>query len=163
MIRGDIVGDRETVARLEAGKARALGAAKQSIVRLTLELLAKVKRDKLTGQVLNVRTGRLRRSINQRVVSESNSVHGYVGTNVEYARRHELGFTGPEQVKDHLRLARKAFGKDLKFPVWQTVKSHTRNVNYPPRSFLRSALSDMEPRIRADIEAAVQREFRGRL
>lgn len=58
-------------------------AVRQSIVRSTLKLLVKVKREKLSGQVLNVRTGRLRRSITQKVIDLSNGVTGIVGTNVE--------------------------------------------------------------------------------
>ena len=49
-------------------------AVRQSIVRSTLKLLVKVKREKLSGQVLNVRTGRLRRSITQKVIDLSNGV-----------------------------------------------------------------------------------------
>lgn len=54
MIRGAIVGDRETIAKLGTAKERARDGVRKSVVRLTLELLRKVKAEKLSGQVLNV-------------------------------------------------------------------------------------------------------------
>lgn len=123
----------------------------QTIGRLTLKLLRRVKADKLTGQVLNVRSGRLRRSINQRIEgANSAQVAGLVGTNVSYGRTHELGYQG--DVREHLRLVKKAWGKELSTPVWARVPKHT--VNYPQRSFLRSAITEMEPEILADVRNA---------
>lgn len=151
MIRGYIFGQKETIAKLgklnEKGKA-ALG---MSVQRLTLKLLAKVKSEKLTGQVLNVRTGRLRRSINQRVERNSQGIFGKVGTPVKYGRAHELGET--VTVKAHLRTIKQAWGKKLRQPKVVQVREHT--VKYPERSFLRSALREMEPGIRAEMRRAL--------
>jgi len=151
MITGYIFGDKETIARLQAMPGKARVAIKATVQRLTLRLLTKVKMEKLTGQVLNVRTGRLRNSINQRVTETQSGVFGSVGTNVEYARVHEMG--GTVTVKAHTRLIKQAFGKPLRYPVWQTVKAHT--VKYPERSFLRSALKEMEPEIREQLQQAL--------
>lgn len=161
MIRGYLVGDKETVARLDRLKGSLRGKVKQSIVALTLSLLVKVKAEKLTGQVLKVRTGRLRRSINQRVTDAGTRIHGIVGTNVEYGRLHELGYTGPMAVKAHLRQIKTAWGKPLQTPKAVQVRAHTRQVNFPERSFLRSSLREMEPKIRDEIRVALQTEFRG--
>lgn len=151
MIRGYVFGDKETVAKLgrlnKAGKA----AIVRGVQRLTLQLLAKVKAEKLTGQVLKVRTGRLRRSINQKVTVTGNGVYGVVGTNVKYGRAHELGET--VTVKAHLRMQRVAWGKKMKNPRVVQVKAHI--VKYPERSFLRTALHEMEPAVRAAMRKAL--------
>ena len=146
MISGYLIGDVETIAKLDRITPAVKGKLKQSINSLTLKLLAHVKSDKLSGQVLHVRTGRLRRSINQRLMEDATLITGVVGTNVEYARYHEYGFNGDMHIREHLRKA-----KD-KFVV---VAAHTRHVNYPAHSFLRSALRDMEEEIKAGMGKAL--------
>lgn len=146
MLRGEVLGgDTERVLRAAADATPA--SLTRGIGRLVLRLLRKVKQEKLSGQVLNVRTGRLRRSINQRIEGANTArVSGVVGTNVDYGRKHEFGFTGQETVKQHLRNQVKAWGRDIE-PMQVTVSSHTRNVKLPERSFLRSALAEMQPDI----------------
>src|SRR5690606_2259671 len=68
------------------------------------------------GEPPHVLSGRLRQSITHQVEVGSNYVRGRVGTNVEYARRLELGFIGTD-----------AAG---------------RNVNQAPRPFLRPTLAE---------------------
>lgn len=46
---------------------------------------------KLSGQYLNVQTGRLRSSITHEVKKDGNGFYGKVGTNVVYAPPHEFG------------------------------------------------------------------------
>lgn len=154
MITGWLVGDAELVAKME-GRADAMQAGlEKSVQRLSLQLLTTVKL-KLSDDVLHVRTGRLRRSVNQRVSVEQTSVTGIVGTNVEYARRLEYGFKGTESVRESLRRITQAFGKPLKAPMTIKVRAHTRKVDYPAHSFLRSALAEMRPQIERDMAAAL--------
>lgn len=131
-----------------------------SIGKLVLKLQRDVQNSKLSGQVLNVRTGRLRRSIAQAVSSTEKGVIGVVSTAVEYAPIHEFGFSGTQTVQQHLRLIKQAFGRQLKAPVSVTVKQHSRAVNLPERSFLRSALADMRPEVMAELEAALSRTIK---
>lgn len=133
---------------------------KASMTRLCLKLVAKVKSDKLSGQVLKVRTGTLRRSVSYRVVDTPTELAGYVGTNVKYAAAHEYGFAGTVTIREHLRTVKQAFGKSLKEPTVATVRSHSRKVNLPERSFIRSAIRDMEPEIQSEIIAAIGRGIR---
>jgi phage gpG-like protein len=130
----------------------------RAVRRLAINLQGYVKDQKLSGQVLHVRSGTLRRSINQEVTQSGSVIKGIVGTNVSYARPHEYGFSGAVQVREHLRTITKVFGRPLANPVTQTVRAHTMNVNLPERSFLRSALKDFEPRILAELKAAASRE-----
>lgn len=136
--------------------ARLNKEAKITVGRLTLKLLTKVKQDKLSGQVLGVRSGRLRRSINQNVIANPNKIVGIVGTNVEYGRFWELGYSGSVSVKAHMRQIKMAFGKSIA-PKTVQVSSHTRNVNVGARSFLGSALRDMQPEIMSDLQGTVDR------
>jgi phage gpG-like protein len=158
-IRGEIKGDREVVADLRRFNAAARGEIQKGIGRVALKLLTRVKAQKLTGQALNVRTGRLRRSITQRIEASADEISGIVGTNVDYAAVHEYGFKGTVSVKQHLRLVKEAFGRPLKYPVWSTVRAHSANVNMPERSFLRSALADLKGSgaIEAEMNTAVAR------
>ncbi|MFX8565905.1 HK97 gp10 family phage protein, partial [Acinetobacter baumannii] len=66
---------------------------KVGIGRAVLKLQREVVQNKLSGQVLNVRTGNLRRSIDQVVTTEGSAVIGIVSTNVKYGRIHEYGFS----------------------------------------------------------------------
>jgi phage gpG-like protein len=155
MIKGWVVGDKEVVARLAAMPERLHAGILRTVMALCLTLQGKV-RYKLSDDVLHVRTGTLRRSITQRVDDSKDSISGIVGTNVAYAARHEYGFSGTESVKEHLRTIKKAFGKEIKGgSVTFSVRAHSRKVNYPPHSFLRSALAEMEPQIKAALERAV--------
>lgn len=158
-ITGEVKGDREVIADLRRFDAAARGEIQKGIGRIVLKLLTRVKAQKLSGQALNVRTGRLRRSITQRVEASANEISGIVGTNVDYAAIHEYGFKGPVTVKQHLRLVKQAFGRPLKSPVWSTVSTHTKNVSLPERSFLRSALADMKSTgvIEAELDASIAR------
>lgn len=143
-------------AKLSATVDRIDEEVRQSIARSTLKLLVKVKREKLNGQVLNKRTGRLGRSITQKLIELSNGVAGIVGTNVEYAPPHEYGFKGNVTVKAHLRMIKKAFGKSIS-PKQVNIKTHKRKVNLPEKSFLRSALEEMRKEIKQDLEVSIQR------
>ncbi|MGX2581625.1 HK97 gp10 family phage protein [Acinetobacter baumannii] len=152
MINYHVDGD----ANLSATVDRIDAEVRQSIARSTLKLLIKVKREKLNGQVLNKRTGRLGRSITQKLIELSNGVAGIVGTNVEYAAAHEYGFNEEVTVKAHLRMIKMAFGKSIN-PKQVNIKAHTRKVDLPEKSFLRSALEEMRKEIKQDLEVSIQR------
>jgi len=147
MIKGTVTGGQEVAGKLSSVAGRAREAIRKSVSRLTLELLVKVKRDKLSGQALNVRTGRLRRSITQRVTVSGAMIQGIVGTNVEYGKFHEYGQT----IKGELKQKRAALKAGLK-----PSRPMLGSGDLPPRSFLRSALNDMEPRIREEFAQAVK-------
>lgn len=172
MISGTITGDKEVSRRLRALPDGIRSRVVDSIGKLSYRLELKVVREKLKGQVLKVRTGTLWHSINSRLLTDKNAVVGVVSTNVGYGKAHEYGFSGPVTVKEHLRKIRtqgkmslrSVKGHDMK--VWTkkrgaltggvaTVAAHTRHVDLPERSFLRSALSDMRPEIMAELDRAI--------
>jgi phage gpG-like protein len=109
----------------------------------------------LSGQVLNVKTGRLRRSIFNEVTDTSTAVTGKVASSgdVKYAAIHEFGGKTPA----HEILPNKA--KALAFvmggkQVFAAVVHHPGSV-MPERSYMRSSLHEMEQEIRDGIRAAV--------
>ena len=158
MITTYISGDAELVRKFESIPARLRDELTVGIGRAALKLQREVVQNKLSGQVLSVRTGTLRRSIDQVVTSEGNSVVGIVSTNVKYGRVHEYGFKGTVSVRESLRQIKEAFGKSIT-PKTVTVRAHSRKVNLPERSFLRSALRDLAGAgvLQGEINAAVAR------
>ena len=133
-----------------------------TIKKLTFKLQAKIKNDKLTGQVLNVRTGRLRRSINAEFQELGDGlIQGLVGTNVPYAKIHEFGFNGEQQVKEYMQKRKQVFGRMLKDPIQVTIRAHVRKINLPERSFMRSALEELRPEFIEELQAATKRGLSG--
>jgi phage gpG-like protein len=117
---------------------------------LVVEYTAKA--EKLSGQVLHVRTNRLRNSVNRaKALTETeNSISTSVGTNVPYGRVHEYG--GAVNVPAHQRRLTMVFGRTLAAPKTIRVRAHT--AHFAVRSFLRSALREKLPTIRTLFEKA---------
>jgi phage gpG-like protein len=156
MIKGTIVGGDQVAAKFQRIQAQAMPKLTERIARVVTKLQTRVVASKLSGQVLKVRTGTLRRSIHNDVTATGGTVTGIVGTNMEYAAFHEYGFHGTENVKEHMRTIKQAFGKPLKSPKKITISAYARKVNYPEHSFLRSALADMRQEILVDIYSGVK-------
>lgn len=139
-------------------KLRAMDAAvRVALLRAVTEEAIRVQtrvRAKLTGDVLKERTHHLHDSIHFNVTNDANGVIATVGTDVVYAAIHEYGFTGTEQVREHIRRQSVAFGKPIT-PVEVSVRAHARKVNLPERSFLRSTLAEMATGIVERLEQAI--------
>jgi len=161
MISAWLEGDQETIARFTLFGANLRTQLEKKVRSLTMDLVKKVKEEKLSGQVLNKKEGRLSRSITPSFESTDTGFTGIVGTNVSYAARHEFGFTGSEDVKPFTRMMTQAFGKPVKSPRMIQVRAFTRKVNYPEHSFLRSSLNEMREDIRAEIEQTVRETTTG--
>jgi phage gpG-like protein len=139
-----------------AGGAR----AKLSEVMLTvaIDVTSYIKASKLSGQVLNVRSGRLRRSISASVETTGSAISAISGTNVSYARPHEYGFTGTVDVPSYQRMQTMAFGHPMQAKL-VTVKAHPMKLNVAEKSFMRTGLADKAPqeieRIRASMSELI--------
>lgn len=154
MISFTVQGDQAVVAMLHSKAPRVAAAVRTSVTRATFALVSYVKENKLSGQVLKVRSGTLRRKINGQVSETRNSITGQVGVRLAYAAAHEYGFDGSENVRAHLRTIKQAFGRSIA-PVTFEVKAFTRHVHLPERSYLRSSLREMTPEIQTMIREAV--------
>lgn len=155
MITVEVVGDKQLIARLTAMPDNIRSALVRKVRALALMLEAKVKGEKLSGQVLNVVTGALRRSISNEVTTGSNSVTAevYSSGDVKYAAIHEYGGTIPAhevvatkaQALHFVIGAKDVFAKRVQIP----------DVKMPERSFLRSSLDEMRDEIVEGMKEAV--------
>lgn len=146
MISLALVGEREVVARLQQIPGAMHEMLHRRVWELTLRLKARVQR-KLSGEVLNVVTGALRRSIQANIEDSGASVTGLVYStgDVKYARIHEFG----GKTRAHVIEPKKAAA--LMFAIGGST-IFARRVNHPgskipERSFLRSSMGDMREEI----------------
>jgi phage gpG-like protein len=147
---------QDAVVRMLSAKVPALTKGlRAGVTRATFDLLRHVKEQKLSGQVLHVRSGTLRRKVNARVTETATEISGQVGVKLSYAAAHEYGLDTEEFVRAHLRTVKQAFGKPID-PVSVSVCAHTRHMKLPERSFLRSSLAEKTPAIQAEIRASVE-------
>jgi phage gpG-like protein len=156
MLTIKLVGDRELVARLTAMPDRVKAALLRKVTELSFKLESKIKADKLSGQVLNVRTGALRASIGNQVTETTTTVTGraFSSGDVKYAAIHEFG----GKTAAHEIVATKA--QALAFVVGGK-QMFARRVQHPgstmpERSFMRSSLADMKPEIVEGMKEAVR-------
>ena len=156
MINGRLVNDSAVLVRLREIPQIVSRNAERAIAELTIRLQRKVIKEKLDGQVLNVRTGILAGSISSVTQTSATRFVGFVGTNVSYANAHEYGVNKTVSVKEHLRMITMAWGKPIKNPRRVEVRAHSMRMNLPARSFLRFSLDEMQPEIFERIEQALK-------
>lgn len=155
IITARVTGADKVVAGLEQRKVSAMGAVERAVKSSALSLVAYIKQEKLSGQVLNVKTGTLRRSIAARFETVDGEVRAYVGTNLKYARIHEYGLKGQVPVKAHQRMMNVAWGRRVKNPHMIDVRAHAMNVNIPARPFMAPSLAENREKITANIRQAL--------
>ena len=159
MLSISITGGERTAGRFRHMPDDVRRALHAKIMKLTLQLEAHVKNDKLSGQVLHTRSGRLKRSIKSEVVDRGSIITGkVVSTGVPYAAIHEFG----GRTQAHEIVATKA--KALSF-IMGGKRVFFRRVHHPgsvmpQRSYLRSAMDDMHQQIVDEMAAAVREAVR---
>lgn len=144
-IKGQILGAEAVGTMLLAVTPEAQKRVRDEVARQGMELLRSAKQ-KLSDDVLHVRTGRLRRSVNAQNSDDGSTFRSNVGTNVVYARIHEMGGTIPRPLKPSVTLA--------------TIKDRIRHprkgfAEYPQRSFLQSSLRERKGAIKAGLVKAL--------
>ena len=121
---------------------------------LAAALTAHVVNDKLSGQVLAVKSGLLRSSISSWIEVDGDTIRSrvFVGPGVKYAAIQEYGgrTSAHDIVPNKTRaLAFVAGGH----PVFARIVHHPGST-LPERSYLRSSLADMAGEIAAELKAA---------
>lgn len=152
-----LTGDRELIAHIDRMPSAVRDMLRRKIRELALRLKGKIQREKLSGQVLNVVTGALRRSIQDGVEETDTGIFGEVFSSgdVKYARIHEFG----GKTRAHRIYPKKAdalafmMGGRQVFAKWV---DHPGSV-MPERSFMRSSLAEMAPVIVREMKEAVIR------
>lgn len=161
-----LVGDKELIERVTAMPDKIRSRVATAVAKLARDLQRHVMQDKLSGQVLHRRTGTLRSSINVKGPEETTTgVTASVGTNVVYAGIHEFG--GVIDMPPRTTTINRRFDESRLRASGRFVKAGTPGaiatthavggyqIHMPERSFLRSALHDMEQRIKDGLTAAV--------
>lgn len=153
VITGKVIGAERVVQKFSGLVPAALRKNVSEEVRaLGLTLERRVKLDKLEGQVLHRRSGRLVRSVNTQFSEPTpDTFTSSTGTRLVYGRAWELGFHGTVNVR--------GFERRTKGGAVAFVRSHTRRANMTARPFLRPTLDEMRPLIRERIQAAVRRSL----
>jgi len=153
VISASLVGDEQLLEKLRALP----GAIDAGLVRAVTQLgidLQRNAQEKLSGQVLNSRSGALRASIDYRVDQSEGRVAASVFTDLKYGAAQEYGFAGAVGVRASLRRITQAFGRPVAEKI-VSVRAYDRRMNLPERSFLRSTLEEMTPAIAESVEAAL--------
>lgn len=136
---------------------------RRTITALTLKLQRMVQEDMLSGQRLNVQSGRLRGSLASKVEETGGVIEGVVsagGAHVKYAFIHEFGLSAAISIKEHLRHIKQAFGRPIT-PRDVLVKAHSRVVNFKERRFMRDSLDEIAKIVPKNIDKAIERGLNG--
>lgn len=178
MIVAKIVGLENVQLRLTKRIPLAARDRVAKVVRsLGLQLQRNVVGRKLAGQVLNRRTGTLARSINTRFEETSpDTFTSSTGTALAYGRFWELGFSGIQLVRAHVRRVKSrdvhrreathdlldrhnnriGRGKRVQAATGiGFVREHARLVNQRARPFLKPALAEIVSDARSQLLAAI--------
>jgi phage gpG-like protein len=155
MITAHLVGDDTLLARLRAIPGAVETGLARAITKLGLDLQRKVQEDELSGQMLAARSGSLKSSIDLQVDQSATRISATVFSDSDYAHAHEFGFAGTVDVRASLRRITQAFGRPVAGKII-SVRAHSRKMDLPERSFLRSALEEMAPAIRDEVEATLR-------
>jgi hypothetical protein len=110
MIKGTVTGDEAARRALSQGADNLPRRMSDTITKLTLKLTRRVKEQKLSGQVLNARTGRLRRSVGlHRRAGAQRLLLQHVRVLRDHGRKYTAGLSAP---------FRRAFACFSRF-IWQ--------------------------------------------
>ncbi|MCF0265980.1 hypothetical protein KW868_16150 [Acinetobacter guillouiae] len=136
---------------------------RRTITALTLKLQRMIQEDMLSGQRLNVQSGRLRGSLASKVEETGGVIEGIVsagGAHVKYAFIHEFGLSAAISIKEHLRHIKQAFGRPIT-PRDVLIKAHSRVVNFKERRFMRDSLDEIAKIVPKNIDKAIERGLNG--
>lgn len=160
MITGAVIGREALIVRLRNSLPLTQRIATE-VQKLGYEIERRVKAEKLSGQVLRVRTGLLRSSISHggpqsvsHFEQDANGATYTIGTAVKYAAVHEYGFDGLVSVRPYvrhtykisMRTSRGGVSRRVKGEVtgYAYVRGFIRHMRMPERSYLRSTLGESE-------------------
>lgn len=158
MFTVQLIGADELVIKLERPASSGWPALYATIAALTIKLQALVIQ-KLSGDLLQVRSGDLRRSIQQEVIRDGSSILGRVFSSgdVKYARiQEEGGTTSPHDIVPSKAKALHFFtgGSEVFATVVHHPGSRIRGKHY-----LSGSLAEMQGGITMELKRAVIRDY----
>jgi phage gpG-like protein len=150
MLEVEIDGAEELDARLAAMPQALRAALAAKIEDLASRLEEKIE-DNLSGKVLRSRSGALRDSIDATTGADAARLFA----KTKYAAAQEYGFSGAESVSAFSRTIKQAFGRAIA-PKQVFVRAFSRQMNLPERSYMRSALDEMQDDIAAELAEVIR-------
>ena len=147
-------GLEDASARLEAYPAALAAALDAKAAELAAALVDLVQNDKLSGAVLNAKSGALARSIVATVDDASTNVAvSIVSSDIKYAAIHEYGGAIPPQeiLPDKAKALAFMIGGKQTFAARVNLPA----ITMPERSYMRSSLAEMADEIRDGLSGGV--------
>jgi hypothetical protein len=149
--------DQRVAAALRAKGPQIVQALMRKLESLMLQLQAKIVGEKLQGQVLAHRTGKLSGSIREIPVTNTGTlltgaVEG-AGGPAWYGKLHEEGGTFPYHRKS--KIAERLSGKEA-----MSKRARKGSITFPQRSFMRTSLEEMRGQIFEGLRTAVSEELK---
>jgi phage gpG-like protein len=140
-----ILGREEHLAKIADIKTNLGPVLEQAMKNEMVRVSDYVRSQKLSGQVLNRRSGDLSRSITGQASSSGTTVTGIVGTKgIPYAGIHEFGGSFWREMTE-------AFGRPI---IPRSV-----HFTYPERSYLRTSANENAAQVSAKLQAAASAVF----
>ena len=99
MISADFRGDKPALDRLRAFPDAVNEGLARAVAKLGTGLQSRIRQDKLSGQVLKIRSGALKASIEVATHRSAAAVTATVSTDLDYAAAQEYGFSGTVSVR----------------------------------------------------------------
>lgn len=151
MLNVTIVGNEAVITRFATMNDRIRQRLFGAVQVLAANLERYVKTDKLSGQVLQHRTGHLQQSIHNEVTQDGSTTIGRVFSAgpLPYAAIHEFGGSIPDRYPVNAQALHFYIGGREVFAKF------ARGFTMPERSYLRSSLSDYRQRIVDSMNRAV--------
>jgi hypothetical protein len=160
MITAYLVGDKELSSWLCSIPDAVNTSLVPAITKLGIDLQRKIQEGAPGGQLLAARFRSLNSSIDLQIDQSADGVTATLLRDSGYARTAGYGSTGRVGVKNSLRQIKDTFRRPLSGKA-VSLQSHSPVMNVPEHSFLLSALEEMEPAIRQEVEAALSQAVKG--
>lgn len=157
-----ITGTERVVSGMQLRVERVRAGAKSALDAWAEELASYIKANKLSGDPLHRRSGRLSASVHPVQESSADSVTGGAasGGNVPYARIHEYGGTihhpGGTAFFISKDLGRAVFVSNASALAASLPRTQPHDIPMPERSYMRSSLREEAPRGLEALRAAVR-------
>jgi hypothetical protein len=155
VITARLVGDDTVLAWLRAAPDLAASGLARAITTLGIELQRKIAKSELTGQSLAARSASLGSNTSLQIDQSDDRIAATVSSGGAFTHARENRLSGAVDIGANLRRRTEAFARPIPRKAI-SMRPYRRRIDVSERSFLRSALEDMDPAIRDEVEAALR-------
>ena len=149
-----VIHTAKVVSGMNKMKAKTPHASKMAMLRAVEMLGGYIVKNKLSGQVLKRRTGHLAGSISTEVLGTRYETIGRIGSNLKYARVHELGIDKMVSIRAHTRKIKMAFGNIIS-PREIHISAHSRHMKQKKRRYIENSMREY----RSELQMILGRKF----